>query len=59
MTKDKAARFREQAEECRQQAARTLRPLDKEAWLRLAMEWTKLAQASERGITVRPLSEAE
>jgi hypothetical protein len=40
---DDAARFRKQAEECREQAARALSPLDKEAWLRVAEEWLKLA----------------
>jgi hypothetical protein len=42
------ARFRAQADECRQQAERAINPLDKEAWLRLAGEWIKLAQASEK-----------
>jgi len=33
---DDAARFRKQAEQCREQAAKALGPLDKEAWLRTA-----------------------
>lgn len=35
--------FRKQAEECRQQAEETINPLDKESWLQLSGEWTKLA----------------
>jgi hypothetical protein len=38
-----AASFRKRAEECQQQAERAISPLDKEAWLRLAEEWLKLA----------------
>ena len=38
-----ATRFRRQAEDCRQQAAKAVSPLDKEAWLRVAEEWLKLA----------------
>jgi hypothetical protein len=50
MANDDANRFREQAEECRQQAEKAKSPLDKEAWLRVAGEWIKLAQAAdERG----------
>jgi hypothetical protein len=46
---DDAARFRKQAEECREQAAKAISPLDKEAWLRTAGEWLKLvASADER-----------
>jgi hypothetical protein len=40
---DDAARFRKQAEECREQAVKSVSPLDKEAWLRTAEEWLKLA----------------
>ena len=42
------ARFRAQADECRQQAELAINPLDKEAWLRLAGKWIKLAQASAK-----------
>ena len=48
MSDQDVARFRAQADECRQQAERAINPLDKEAWLRLAGEWIKLAQASEK-----------
>ena len=45
--KDDADRFRKQADEARQQAEKAINPLDKEAWLRVAGEWIKLAQAAE------------
>lgn len=44
---DDAARFRKLADECREQGERALNPLDKESWLRLAGEWTKMAQSAE------------
>jgi hypothetical protein len=44
---DDADRFRKQAEECREQAEKAMSPLDKEAWLRLAGEWIKLAMTAE------------
>jgi hypothetical protein len=47
MSKDEVARFRQQAEECREQAAKAFSPLDKEAWLKVAEEWIKLAMAVE------------
>ena len=47
MTNDDADRFRKQADEARQQAEKAINPLDKEAWLRVAGEWIKLAQAAE------------
>jgi hypothetical protein len=47
MSADDAARFRKQGEECREQAARAISPLDKEAWLRVAEEWLKLALSVE------------
>jgi hypothetical protein len=34
-----------QAEECREEAAKAVNPLDKEAWLRLAEEWLKMASS--------------
>jgi hypothetical protein len=43
MSNDDADRFRKQAEECREQAAKAISPLDKEAWLQVAEEWLKLA----------------
>jgi hypothetical protein len=47
MSEDEAARFRKQAEECRQQAEKAISPLDKESWLRVAGEWIKLAMSVE------------
>jgi hypothetical protein len=45
---DDAERYRKKAEECRQQAEKAVSPLDKKAWLQLAMDWIKLAQAPEQ-----------
>jgi hypothetical protein len=42
------ARFRAQAKECQDQADRSIRAVDKEAWLRMANEWLRLAQDAER-----------
>ena len=44
---DDAAQFRKQAEEATEQAAKAVSPLDKEAWLRVAEEWLKLAVTVE------------
>ena len=38
---------REEAEECLSQAEAAVTNLDKEAWLRMADEWTKLAKDAE------------
>ncbi len=40
-------KFREQAKQSRQQAEKAFSQIDKEAWLRLANEWQKLADAAE------------
>jgi hypothetical protein len=48
MPDDDAARFRKQAEECREQAAKAVSPLDKEAWLRTAEEWIRLDMSVEK-----------
>jgi hypothetical protein len=45
MPNNDPARFREQAKECVEQAERSISPLDKETWLRVAAEWMKLAQS--------------
>jgi hypothetical protein len=47
MSDSDADRFRKQAEECRLQAEKAVSPLDKEAWLRVAAEWIKLAQSAD------------
>ena len=48
MSDSDIARFRAQAEECRTQAEHSVRDTDKQAWLRMAGEWTKLAQDAEQ-----------
>jgi len=45
MSDEDAARYRKQAEEAGQQAERAISPIDKQAWLKVAGEWTKLAQS--------------
>ncbi len=47
MPEDDARGLRKQAEECRQQAAKAISPLDKETLLRVAEEWIRLAQSTE------------
>jgi len=42
-----AARYREQAEQALQFAEKSINPLDREVWLRVADEWLKLAQSAE------------
>jgi hypothetical protein len=50
MTSETAAnRYRREAEECRQNADKAMRPVDREAWLRLAAEWAELAKSAELG----------
>jgi hypothetical protein len=44
---NEAARFRKQAEEAREHAAKAISPLDKEAWLRVAEDWLKLASSAD------------
>jgi hypothetical protein len=45
--KSAADRFHRQAVECKLNARKAMRPLDREAWLRLAADWAKLAQGAE------------
>jgi hypothetical protein len=47
LSSDEATRFRKQAEEARQHAETAVSPLEKEAWLRVAGDWIKLAQSAE------------
>jgi hypothetical protein len=47
MPYDDLARYRKQAEDARYHAAKTVSPLDKEAWLRIAEDWLKLASSLE------------
>ncbi|MDH2406541.1 hypothetical protein QCM77_42745 [Bradyrhizobium sp. SSUT18] len=44
-----AQRFYKEAAACRDEAARSLNPIDRDGWLKLAGEWTELALAAERG----------
>jgi hypothetical protein len=50
MSEHDVRRFRALADECRQLAERATNPLDKEAWLRLADEWVKMAQEAEKNL---------
>jgi hypothetical protein len=43
-----AQRYRKDAQECREQAEKAISQLDKEAWLRLAADWIKLARKLPR-----------
>ena len=47
MPESDAIKFRRNAEACQEQAAKTVNELDKQAWLRLANDWLKLAEAAE------------
>jgi hypothetical protein len=47
MSNNDADRFRKQAQECVEQAERSISPLDKETWLRVTAEWIKLAQSAD------------
>ncbi len=49
MTAIDAVHFRKEAEECRRQAGSASNDVDREWWIRLAEDWEKLAEASERG----------
>jgi hypothetical protein len=44
---DDANRFRKQADDAREQAAKAVSPLDQAAWLRVADDWLKLAVSVE------------
>ena len=50
MSRTDADRFRQEAEACRRLAEKSVSEVDKEAWLSLAADWIKLAEAAaERG----------
>jgi hypothetical protein len=49
MSENDAARYRKRAEEARQLADKAIRPLDKEAWLKVAIDWIKLAESADQG----------
>jgi hypothetical protein len=44
---DDADRFREQAKAATAHAAKSISPVDRDAWLRIAVEWLELAVAAE------------
>jgi hypothetical protein len=46
-TTDDGDKFRKQAEDATEQAAKAFSPLDKAAWLRVAEGWLKLALSVE------------
>jgi hypothetical protein len=48
MIEANAERFRNEAHECQQMAAKAMSQPDKEAWLKLAADWIKLAEDTER-----------
>jgi hypothetical protein len=35
------------ADECREQAAKALNPLDRERWLKIAEDWVRMAQEAD------------
>ena len=43
-----AERFRKEAEERLREAERVLSPLDRESWLCMAKQWSKLAREAEQ-----------
>jgi hypothetical protein len=47
MSDDDSARFRKQADDAHQHAAKSFSPLDREAWLRIAEDWLKLATSAD------------
>jgi hypothetical protein len=47
VTESNAERFLGEAEECVRQAEIAINPLDKQAWLELAEDWIRLAQAAK------------
>jgi hypothetical protein len=48
MAESDATQFRNHAELCRAMAARAISEPEKESWLRLAADWIKLAEETDR-----------
>jgi len=46
MSEVDVTRYRREAEECRSRAAKTVNPIEKESWQRMADDWLKLAQSA-------------
>ena len=44
---DEAARYREQAEYCRQQPNKATERREKQAWLKVAGDWLRMAENAE------------
>jgi hypothetical protein len=44
---NRADEFRKNADECRQQAEKSIHPMDKERWLKLAWHWLQMAQEED------------
>ena len=55
MSETDAVEFRKQAEDTRQMALQATNPADKEAWLRIADEWLRLAQEADKPTRMRHL----
>jgi site-specific recombinase len=47
MSEEEADRYRIEAEECRRLAEQAIEHQDKEAWLRLAADWLRLAEGAD------------
>jgi hypothetical protein len=44
-----ADQCRKMAEECRQEAAKAISPVERQQWLEMREKWLGLAEAAERG----------
>jgi hypothetical protein len=53
MPDKRVAEYRQKTLECRSEAMRASRPADRAEWLKLAEQWTSLAQALELEIAIR------
>jgi hypothetical protein len=47
MPEHRAARYRQKADECREEAARSLSQVERKTWLTMADEWLALARSVE------------
>jgi hypothetical protein len=56
MQQNRAEKFRQEAAECRRRAEQTAASEDKKAWLMLAEDWCKLAQAEDQAGNAANLS---
>ena len=54
VTKEDAAEYRREAAECRKQAEQALHPYIKEQWLKLANNWSLMADRATRKSKSRP-----